>query len=137
MKRRVFIKASAVVGGGFCIPALEGCFGEAKYNKKTLRLLQNNIEGEVLSKVDILQQFAQDYGTVKNLPPAFVVLPKNIDDIKKTLLLAKQLKLPVKVRGEGHSFFGQSLLEDGIIIRSETQERSVEYKNETLTISGG
>ena len=66
----------------------------------------------------VLQAAADDFGRVVHKKPAAVLLPGNAQDIAKLVQLANHQELKVAMRGQGHSFFGQTQVADGVVVNS-------------------
>ncbi len=82
-----------------------------------------------------------DNSTVVNNPafadvlPAFVALPKTVEDVQRCLACAYQKSVPFTVKGGGHSAIGMSTIEgreNGAFVIYLSQMKSVEIANKFL-----
>ncbi len=63
---------------------------------------------------------SQDFGNIIHHQPIAVLKPGSIEDIVKVIKFARIHKLKVAPRGQGHSTYGQSQVEAGIVIDLST-----------------
>jgi cytokinin dehydrogenase len=63
---------------------------------------------------------ATDFGNIVHQMPAAVLKPGSVQDIVRMVQYANLHSLKVAMRGQGHSTYGQSLVEAGILIDSST-----------------
>ena len=63
-----------------------------------------------------LARAARDFGGLVVRPPLAVVTPRDIGEVVSAVGFANANRLPVSVRGQGHTTRGQSLATDGIVI---------------------
>ncbi|EHR59886.1 FAD-binding protein [Saccharomonospora cyanea] len=63
-----------------------------------------------------LSRFARDWGGLVRLRPGAVVRPSSTADVAAVLSFASDTGTPVVPRGSGHSCFGQSLTEGGLVL---------------------
>lgn len=100
--------------------------GSAELNKpwaQTARSLARNwpdLDGQLLFDDGVRQANAVDNGRhVRRLPLA-VLRPRSVDDVVRMVAHANRHGLKIAMRGQGHSQYGQSQVEDGIVIESST-----------------
>jgi cytokinin dehydrogenase len=82
-----------------------------------------SINGTVLLDDATRRQFSTDIARNLVRIPRAVVRPVSAEDVVKTLQYANQRQLKVAVRGQGHSRYGETLAQDGIVIDSSTLNR--------------
>lgn len=63
---------------------------------------------------------ADDFGHIVHRQPIAVLKPGSIDDIIRLVRFALTHKLKVAARGQGHSAYGQSQVEAGIVVDMST-----------------
>jgi len=68
----------------------------------------------------VLQSAADDFGHVVHKKPVAVLRPGDAQDIAKLVQFANREGLKVAMRGQGHSFFGQTQVEGGVVIDSSS-----------------
>jgi cytokinin dehydrogenase len=81
------------------------------------------ISGTVLSDDATRRQFSTDIARNIVHMPLGVVRPVSAEDVVKTIRYANQSHLQVALRGQGHSRYGETLAQDGIVIDSSTLNR--------------
>ena len=79
-----------------------------------LKTLQSRIKGKVYFQSEFKKFYSVDASSYQIIPRAIVV-PKNEEDVIKTVKIAKKFKLSVTVRGAGTGLVG-SALNNGIIL---------------------
>src|SRR5262245_16049985 len=85
---------------------------------QSLRNDVKDIRGELQFDDDVLQAAADDFGHVVRKKPVAVLRPGDAQDIAKLIQYANRNGLKVAMRGQGHSFFGQTQVEGGVVIDS-------------------
>lgn len=69
------------------------------------------------------EPMATDLGGHFRRLPAAVLQPRSIDDVVKIVRFANRHRLKVAMRGQGHSQYGQTLAEGGVVIDSRTLDQ--------------
>src|SRR5262245_16708182 len=87
---------------------------------QSLRNDLKDLSGELSFDDAVLQAAADDFGHLVRRRPAAVLRPGSAQDIAKLLQLANRQGLKVAMRGQGHSFFGQTQVEGGVVIDSSS-----------------
>jgi cytokinin dehydrogenase len=114
LTRRSLVTGTAALGTNFIFKS-----SWAADNKLTHDI--DKEVGELLLTDDITRQTASaDFGEIIHKEPIAVLKPRGPEDILKLLELANQRATKVAMRGQGHSMFGQTQAEDGIVIDSST-----------------
>jgi cytokinin dehydrogenase len=78
------------------------------------------LDGEVLFSDADRQAAAADNGGHVNRAPVAVLRPRTTDDVVRMVGYANKHSLKIAMRGRGHSQYGQSQVERGIVIDSST-----------------
>jgi FAD/FMN-containing dehydrogenase len=78
------------------------------------------LDGALLLDETSRNALASDGGQYFHRVPLAVLRPLSTEDIVKTVQFANTHALKVAVRGQGHSQYGQTLVEGGIVIDSST-----------------
>jgi FAD/FMN-containing dehydrogenase len=86
---------------------------------QSLRNDLKDLSGELFFDDAVLQAAADDFGRVVHKKPA-AVLRADAQDIAKLVQFANRQGLKVAMRGQGHSFFGQTQVADGVVIDSSS-----------------
>lgn len=74
------------------------------------------VAGEILTGDAALAAAGQDWGKLVHARPRLVVRPASVTDVAVVLRFAAARGLPVATRGAGHSPYGQSQAEGGIVL---------------------
>ena len=78
------------------------------------------IKGDVSCEADACAAVSEDFGRIMRAKPQMVVRPKSGADIAKVVQWAAARGLKVAPRGQGHSVYGRSLAEGGVVIDMTT-----------------
>ena len=87
---------------------------------QSLRNDLKDLKGELSFDDAVLQSAADDFGHVVHKKPVAVLRPGDAQDIAKLVQFANREGLKVAMRGQGHSFFGQTQVEGGVVIDSSS-----------------
>lgn len=74
------------------------------------------VEGTILTDETSLAAASKDYGQIVQRRPFAVLRPASEEDIVQMIHFARKYEIQVAVRGQGHSTYGQSLVDAGIVI---------------------
>jgi cytokinin dehydrogenase len=74
------------------------------------------LDGALLQDEESRRAIAIDQGNMFHRVPAAVLRPSSVDDIVAMVRYANQHKLKVAIRGNGHSRYGQTQAEAGVVI---------------------
>ena len=101
--------------------------------------LQQRIKGVVSSEEKVLEEASQDFGGIVSRRPAAVVRPSCNEDVIEVVRFANLHRLPLSLRGGGHSQSGQSLNQDGLIMdmRSLSRILVLDTARENVLVEGG
>ena len=84
-----------------------------------------------------LELAAVDRGGIVHRLPIAVLYPESVDDVVRMVRYAHSKRLPVVMRGRGHSAYGQALAEHGIVIDSSTLNQVVGISGNTIEVEAG
>lgn len=87
---------------------------------QSLRNDLKDLRGELHFDDAVLQAAADDFGHVVHKKPVAVLRPGDAEDIGKLVQYANRHGLKIAMRGQGHSFFGQTQVEGGVVIDSSS-----------------
>lgn len=79
-----------------------------------------SLDGELVLDEASREAMAVDLGANVRRLPAAVLRPRSPQDVVKMLRFADAQGLPIAMRGQGHSQYGQALVKDGIAIDSKS-----------------
>ena len=71
---------------------------------------------EMPSRENIRAEASTDFGHLIHREPRAVAQPVSPEEVASQLRLARSERLKVAARGQGHSIYGRSLSEDGIVV---------------------
>lgn len=74
------------------------------------------VEGVILTDEASLTSASKDYGQIVQRRPFAILRPASEEDIVQMIHFARKYEIQVVARGHGHSTYGQSLVEAGIVI---------------------
>jgi cytokinin dehydrogenase len=80
---------------------------------------------------------ARDNGGHVQRLPAAVLKPRSVDDVVRAVTYANKRGLKIAMRGQGHSQYGQSQVDGGIVIDSSTLSAIRQHGTETIDAQPG
>jgi FAD/FMN-containing dehydrogenase len=99
--------------------------------------LRAEVRCPVFSATDEVAQYAHDFGGLSQQIPLAVVQADCAEDVMHTLRVAQALKVPVSVRGAGHSCRGQSLCPGGIVlVNSAAEAQFTQLEGDRIEVTG-
>jgi cytokinin dehydrogenase len=78
------------------------------------------LDGALLLDEESRRAIATDQGNMFHRVPAAVLRPRSVQDIVAMVRYANQHRLKVAIRGDGHSRYGQTQAEGGVVIDSRS-----------------
>lgn len=119
--RRTFIKSAAA--GSLAIlgydPRVRSWITAAQAQTSSFKSVPK-LDGVLLFDEASRNAIAVDRGNLFHRIPAAVLKPGSVEDVVKMVQYANQYSLKIVMRGQGHSRYGQSQAEAGIVIDSST-----------------
>lgn len=96
-----------------------------------------NIQGNIYTGNDA-NTYALDFGKTIIEKPLAVANTTNAEDIVKIIAVAKKHSIPLSIRGAGHSCYGQTLCNGGIVINNISPEPQFKVLpgSELIEVSG-
>lgn len=80
---------------------------------------------------------ADDFGHFISKSPKAVITPNCAEDVVKTIQFARQNKIKIAARGQGHSTYGQSQVENGLVIDMSYLNKIHSIDNDKAVVDGG
>ena len=102
--------------------------------KLIFELLKSNIKGDVLNKEYEKKFYSVDSSSYQIIPK-IIIIPKNEEDVIKTIKIAKKYKISVTVRGAGTGLVG-SALNDGIIMDMK-ELNTIKVNKKSVVVGSG
>src|SRR6266446_9661725 len=87
---------------------------------QSLRDDLKDLSGELSFDEAVLQTAADDFGHVVHKKPIAMLRPGDAQDVAKLVQFANRQGLKVAMRGQGHSFFGQTQVAGGVVVDSSS-----------------
>ncbi|MBD2249674.1 FAD-binding protein [Nostoc sp. FACHB-888] len=78
------------------------------------------LDGTLSTDSETLVSASVDFGNIVHRQPIAVLHPGSIEDIVQIIQFARTHQIKVAARGQGHSTYGQSQVEAGIVINMST-----------------
>ena len=80
---------------------------------------------------------ADDFGHIISKSPKAVIKPNSAEDVIKTIQFARQNKIKIAARGQGHSTYGQSQVENGFVIDMSSLNKIHSIDSDRVVVDGG
>jgi cytokinin dehydrogenase len=119
MGRRISRRDFGKLAGGAALLGLQPSWSFPAFGQ-SLRNDLKDLRGELNFDDTALQAAADDFGHVVHKKPVAVLRPGDAQDIAKLLQYANRHGIKVAMRGQGHSFLGQTQVEDGVVVDSSS-----------------
>jgi cytokinin dehydrogenase len=74
------------------------------------------LDGELLTGLPARTQGTSDVGNIVRRAPAAVLKPGSAEDVARMMRLCREHRLKIAARGQGHTTFGQSQVQDGVLV---------------------
>jgi cytokinin dehydrogenase len=81
------------------------------------------LDGSIVTDPASLAHYAQDAGSIVHNTPIAVLIPGSVRDIQKMVRFCRRFCIKVAIRGQGHTTFGQSQVDGGLVIDMATINR--------------
>jgi FAD/FMN-containing dehydrogenase len=120
LARRGFLQLAATVPGALLVgfdPAARAWVGQGEARARPFEKLPK-LDGSLLLDEPSRQALAHDLGGNFQELPAAVLRPGSVEDVVRLVQFANEHHLPIAMRGQGHSQYGQSLVGGGIVVES-------------------
>ncbi|WP_035306321.1 FAD-binding protein [Actinokineospora inagensis] len=95
------------------------------------------LDGRLVTDDAALGEAADDYGQIAHRRPRAVLRPGSVDDITAVVRFAAAHRIPVAVRGQGHSTFGQAQAPAGVVIDSRTLAKIGPVSRGSVVVDAG
>ncbi len=85
----------------------------------------------------VCEAMADDFGHIVHRRPVAVVRAHSVDDVIAVVRLARERRLQVAPRGQGHSTFGQAQVSDGVVIDLSSLRAVHDVDRDQTTVDAG
>jgi len=135
--RRKFVKYLAYAGGTLFFSGLGAHFiyKDSDTVNMVITELKRRQKGKIIKDKILLEEYRTDFGKTIKKEPRVVVIPEDEEDVVNIFKIANQLQIPVSIRGAGHTCFGQSLSDGGILIVNISTANDVSLHNDRISVS--
>ena len=96
-----------------------------------------DLDGALVVEAASLAAAADDFGHIIQRTPVAVLRPGSVHDIRTLVQFANLHHIQVAMRGQGHSTFGQSQAEAGVVIDSRTLHTIHHVDANTAVVDAG
>lgn len=137
MTRRDFLHLAA---SGVAVAGLGGeGFGHEPIDSPQFGPLRGlpKLDGPIDYELTILERAAVDQGGIVRQLPRALHTPKSVGDVARLVQYAHEKTLPIAMRGRGHSAYGQTLVERGVVIDSSSLDKVVGISGNTIEVEAG
>ncbi|WP_372365994.1 FAD-binding protein [Candidatus Uabimicrobium sp. HlEnr_7] len=93
-----------------------------------------NIQGSIYTGDDV-SKYALDFGKTITKKPLAVANTTSAEDIIKIIAVAKKHSVPLSIRGAGHSCYGQTLCNGGIVINNISSKPQFKVHSESVEVN--
>lgn len=95
------------------------------------------LDGSVITDPTTLATYADDVGNIVRKTPRAVLLPASVEDVQAMVRYAKRHGIKVAARGQGHTTFGQSQVENGLVIDMRTLSEIHSIESNRAVVDAG
>jgi cytokinin dehydrogenase len=120
LPRRAFLRLAAAAPGALLVgfdPEARAWVPETAARARPFESLPR-LDGSIHLDDATRQAVSQDVGLNFQEMPAAVLRPGSVEDVVRLVRFANEHHLPIAMRGQGHSQYGQSLVGGGILVDS-------------------
>jgi cytokinin dehydrogenase len=94
-------------------------------------------DGAFVFDVNSLKLYSRDFGLNFSAKPQGILKPANSKDIQKMALYCNSRNIPLTARGGGGSAYGQSQIQNGILIDTTTLKKAQWISNNSVSLDVG
>ena len=95
------------------------------------------LDGVLSTDENIVEQARTDFGYIIYRKPIAVLKPASVSDIIRIIKFASTHKIQVAARGQGHSVYGQPLVEAGVVIDTSTLNAIHSIESDRAVVDAG
>ena len=134
--RRKFIQTVTYAGGTLIVGSAASyfLFKDSDTADRVQTEITRHLKGKVIRDNLLIEEYRTDFGHTIRKEPRVIVIPKDDNDIATTFKIAGELQIPLSIRGAGHTCFGQSLSDGGILIVNYDTAPDVKLNNGTVSV---
>jgi FAD/FMN-containing dehydrogenase len=95
------------------------------------------LKGTLLVSEQALKEAADDFGHVVSQLPSAVLRPGSVEDVARMVRFARQHRLKIGARGQGHTTYGHSQVGAGIVIDMSSLATIHSLREDRAVVDGG
>lgn len=95
------------------------------------------LDGVLSTDNNILEEARSDFGHIIYRKPIAVLKPGSVSDIINIIKFARTHKIKVAARGQGHSVYGQPLVEGGVVIDTSSLQAIYSIDSDRAVVDAG
>ena len=95
------------------------------------------LDGLLLTDATSRAAYAHDFGNTVHRTPLAVLKPGSVHDVEKAVKFCRNHDIAVAARGQGHSTFGQSQVQGGLLIDMSTLSQVEEINDDYAVVQAG
>ena len=95
------------------------------------------LDGRLRADDAALAEASDDFGHIVHRTPLAVLEPGSVEDIAKMVRFARQHRLTIAMRGQGHTTNGQAQTDGGIVVQSSALARIGRIRRDRVTVDAG
>jgi FAD/FMN-containing dehydrogenase len=140
ISRKKFLKSMTYAGGTLFSAGLGAyfIFKNPAVSDELYAGLKDKISGVIIKDIIEHERYCYDFSRTIRKEPRIIIEPRDDNDIIITLKAANEAGVPVSIRGAGHSCFGQTLSDGGILLAINNPEPDYSVgPNSFVTASAG
>jgi len=96
-----------------------------------------SIEAGLYCEKDVCAAAANDFGNIIHSTPRAVLTPASAADVAAVVRSAREQRLRVAARGQGHSTYGRCMAADGIVVDMRPLSELGELRADRITVGAG
>lgn len=95
------------------------------------------LDGEIVTDPALLIAYASDVGNIVHETPIAVLRPRSVTDVQKMVSFCRWRGIRVGARGQGHTTFGQSQVDAGLVVDMRTLAAIHSVSNSHADVDAG
>jgi cytokinin dehydrogenase len=118
MERRRFLVAATILPLVVGLDQATGRWVSASEKTTATTAPLPPLDGVVVTDDKARTDDSSDEGNIVHRLPWAVLRPGSVDDVAKMIRYCRQYAIPVAARGEAHTVYGQSLVDNGLVVET-------------------
>ncbi|MBU1565838.1 MAG: FAD-binding oxidoreductase [Proteobacteria bacterium] len=134
--RRDFLRYLSFAGGSLAVGDMGALFKfkDSATPEMVGDILKQRIKGRLVKDHLLVEEFKTDFGRTIHKEPRLIVVPENDEDIRIIFQVAEKYQVPVSLRGAGHTCYGQSLSDGGILLVNNRENPDIAMEGDQVSV---